>query len=1097
MSETTSTPAVDPVSLVREAEGVRALIERLGHGKRTTALNAAGSSASALTAAIARDLDAPVLLLCAHPDEADDLAAELAWLGERTLVLPALEAVPGESTPALDLFAERAVLAAEVGRLRGTRCVLVAPVHAVMQPMPGADDLAAIVKRIAAGDRLEPGALLDWLDRAGYRRSDAIEEPGDFAVRGGIVDIFSPSAAVRLDFFGNELEQLSEIDLDTMGSDRRLEFADLVSVRDDVLSAARASLLDLLDRSWTVVLRETGEITEQAKGYYERVYDAASGVLEPRALLKAIETGFAAVCELNSFGLGASSQAERIELGIEALAMFPQEIGAAIDRLGEIAREQRVALVCRNAGEARRAGELLEEQGVGGIDAVVGELSLGYSIPGRWTLVSYDELLHRSTTRRRTGRLRAGKATDAFLDFAPGDIVVHADHGIAKYVGLTLIERTTLPGQPDIKGREPEEYLVLEFAGRSRINVPAIQIDKVQRYIGGFRGKPQLSTVGGTRWQSQKDRVSESVRELAAELLRVRAARQAMPGTQFPNDTPWMAEFEAEFPYTETEDQLTAIEAVKRDMQTPRPMDRLLCGDVGFGKTEVAIRAAFKAVESGRQVAVLVPTTVLAEQHERTFGARFADYPFTVASLSRFKTPREIRDTLSDVAAGRIDIIIGTHRLLSNDVRFADLGLVVIDEEQRFGVEHKERLLTLRMTVDVLTMSATPIPRTLHMAMLGIRDISSLTTPPADRRAIVTEVVPYSEKRIAQSIQRELARGGQVFYVHNRVHNIQAVADKVRSLSPGARVIVGHGQMPGHELEEVMLAFIKGDAEILVSTTIIESGIDIPSANTMIIADAHRFGLAELHQLRGRVGRHARRAYCAMLLPESDALSEVAKKRLKAIEEFSMLGAGFKIAMRDLEIRGAGNLLGPEQSGHIAAVGYDMYCRLLERAVRELRSEPIGEPASSVAIELGVTGVIPRAYIPSDARRLEAYRRLASAEATEDLDRLEGDLKTAYGPLPRSVDRLLGLARLRTLATRFGIRAIARRDPDLVFRSREPEALARQLETGPGAVRIIGEPDKDGGRDVYLRPQAKALDGQSLLPILLRRLGTRSPTLSE
>ena len=1091
MSKAASTQAIDPVALVREAEGVRALIESIASSRRVTGQNAIGSAAAAIAVAALRDVERPMLLVCAHLDEADDLAAEIDWLGETPLVLPALEAVPGESTVAMDLFAERVILADELRRNADAPRLVIAPIHALMQPLPAADEISALVKRITPGDRLAPGALLDWLDRAGYRRTDTLEEPGDVAVRGGIGDVFSPTAAVRLDFFGDEIDQLSEIDLDTMGSDRKLDRVDLVSVREDQ-SAGTASLLDLLSNEWSVLLRETSEILGQAKGYYERVYDPASGVLEPRALMKRLEREFASVCELNHFGLGTSTADERIELGIEAVSMFPQEIGAAIDRLGELAGESRVLVLCRNAGEVRRAGELLAEHDIdaGSVELAVGELTTGYAITGdpRTIVVGYDELLHRSTTRRRTGRLRAGKATDAFLDFAPGDIVVHADHGIAKYVGLTLIERSALPGQREVKGRDPEEYLILEFAGRSRINVPAIQIDKVQRYIGGFRGKPQLSTVGGTRWQAQKDRVSESVRELAAELLRVRAARQAMPGTAYPRDTPWMGEFEAEFPYTETEDQLTAIEAVKRDMEAPRPMDRLLCGDVGFGKTEVAIRAAFKAVESGRQVAVLVPTTVLAEQHERTFDARFADYPFTVASLSRFKGTREIRETLADVAAGRVDIIIGTHRLLSNDVRFADLGLVVIDEEQRFGVEHKERLLTLRMTVDVLTMSATPIPRTLHMAMLGIRDISSLTTPPADRRAIVTEVVPYSERRIAQTIQRELAREGQVFYVHNRVHNIQTVADKVRGLAPGAKVIVGHGQMPGHELEEVMLAFIRGDADILVSTTIIESGIDIPTANTMIIADAQRFGLAELHQLRGRVGRHARRAYCSMMLPETDAISEVAKKRLKAIEEFSMLGAGFKIAMRDLEIRGAGNLLGPEQSGHIAAVGYDMYCRLLEQAVKELRSEPIKDPASNVAIELGITGVIPRPYIPSDARRLEAYRRLATAEAPGDVDRLEDDLKAAYGPVPRSLDRLLGLARVRTLAAGLGVRGIVRRDPDIVFRSRHPAELAERLQTGPGAVRVVGQPDKDGGQDVYLRPSGKALEAQSILPILLHRL---------
>jgi len=440
-----------------------------------------------------------------------------------------------------------------------------------------------------------------------------------------------------------------------------------------------------------------------------------------------------------------------------------------------------------------------------------------------------------------------------------------------------------------------EEYLLLEFAGRSRLYVPVWQAGKVQKYIGGFSSKPKLSPLGGKRWKTQKEQVKEAVRDLASEMLRVQAARESLPGTRYPADTAWQKEFEAEFPYDETEDQLRAIEEIKVDMTGHRPMDRLICGDVGYGKTEVAIRAAFKAVEFGKQVAILVPTTLLAEQHERTFRSRFADYPFTIRSLSRFKTKAEQARVLEQLGQGKVDIIIGTHRLLSKDVNFADLGVVIVDEEQRFGVEHKQALLSLRMTVEVLTLSATPIPRTLHMAMLGLRDISSLTTAPVDRRSVVTEVMPYNEQRIARAIKRELARDGQIYFVHNRVHNIKSVADDIRRLAPDARVLIGHGQMAAGELEEVMRAFINREADILVSTTIIESGIDIPTANTMFIADADRFGLADLHQMRGRVGRYKHRAYCYLLLPAERILTEIAKRRLHAIEEFSMLGSGFKI----------------------------------------------------------------------------------------------------------------------------------------------------------------------------------------------------------
>ncbi|MCI0676185.1 MAG: DEAD/DEAH box helicase, partial [Phycisphaerales bacterium] len=545
--------------------------------------------------------------------------------------------------------------------------------------------------------------------------------------------------------------------------------------------------------------------------------------------------------------------------------------------------------------------------------------------------------------------------------------------------------------------------------------------------------------------------------------------------------------FDAEFPYEETDDQLAAIVAVKRDMADPRPMDRLICGDVGFGKTEVAIRAAFKAAEFGKQVAILVPTTVLAEQHERTFGERFADYPFRIESISRFKTDAEQKQVLDALRKGQVDVVIGTHRLLSKDIKFADLGLVVIDEEQRFGVEHKNKLLEFRTTADVLTMSATPIPRTLHMALLGLRDISSLSTPPLDRRAIVTEVISANKKRIKQAIERELAREGQVFFVHNRVQSIDDVAAEVHRLVPEARVIVGHGQMPARQLESVMLKFMRRDADILVCTTIIESGIDIPTANTMFINDAHRFGLSELHQLRGRVGRYKHRAYCYLILPRDRVLSEVAMKRLNALENFSMLGAGFKIALRDLEIRGAGNLLGAEQSGHIAAVGYEMYCQLLEQAVGDLKNE---RPAIALesTIDLGITGSIPKGYIPSDARRMDAYRRISRANDLQTLHQIEHDLVSAYGDLPRAARIHIQLAEIQISAALLEIKSISRHDDDLIFRTRRPADLERHMLGAKGSLRIVGQPNTEGLTEAYYRPPKSYFEADTLLNVLRSRL---------
>jgi transcription-repair coupling factor (superfamily II helicase) len=694
---------------------------------------------------------------------------------------------------------------------------------------------------------------------------------------------------------------------------------------------------------------------------------------------------------------------------------------------------------------------------------------------------------------------------DTFLELQVGDYVVHSEHGIARYLGLKLLRPREVnpafsaklrrePDEAKAGDAEAEEFLTLEFEGAAKLHVPATKCALVQKYIGGFKGKPPLSTLGGNRWRNQKERVTESVKDLAAGLLRVRAARESLPGIRYPGDTPWQREFEDEFPYEETEDQIAALAEIKKDMQSQRPMDRLLCGDVGYGKTELAIRAAFKAVEYGKQAAVLVPTTVLAEQHERTFRSRFKDYPFRVESISRFKTDAEVRDVLSELAQGRVDVIIGTHRVLSKDVRFADLGLVVIDEEQRFGVEHKERLLSLRLTADILTLSATPIPRTLHMAMLGIRDISSLATAPADRRAVVTEVIPRNNIRLKQILDRELAREGQVYWVHNRVYDITSVADEVQKLAPGARVIIGHGQMPDGQLEDVMLKFMRREVDILVSTTIIESGIDNPTANTMIIDDADRFGLADLHQLRGRVGRYKHRAYCYLLLPEDRPLKDTARQRLKAIEQFSMLGAGFKIAMRDLEIRGAGNILGPEQSGHIAAVGYDMYCQLLERSVKEMKNETVATP-NETALEIGVTGVIPKGYIPSDQRRLEAYRRLSLAAGPDELRKVESDMTDAYGEPPAAVRRLLDLAEVRIGARLLGIRSMHLREKDLIMVTDQPHAVEARFKGAKGLATIL--PPQQGGNtglhQVYWRPiSPNAFEPNTLVIILRKRLAAQA-----
>ncbi len=1100
-----------------ESAPMRALAEALQAGSRCMASGAAGSSSVIVASCLARMTGRPVMLVMAHLDEAEHAIEELAYFGTDAIRLPALEVLPGESDAAADLLAERVAAVRHtlaIGAMDAP--VIVAPVHALMQAVPRFEQIKKLSRVVKPGERIKPEELIDWLASAGYTRRETIEDPGEFAVRGGILDVFPAGGTsvepVRLDFFGDELERLTEIDLETMGSDRRIDSVEFIAAAlDPNLADEGTSFLNVVPDRAIAALCETLEVTEQARGYFERVTDSR-GVFGPPAVLKLLHERFHGFCEVNQFSQAAASAEQIIELPIRSLPPLSRELSEAVGEFAGLADVSgRTTLVpCETPAEMQRLGELLAQyapkQKIKPLTKV-GYIHRGFTFEpdegASLAVIPYHELVHRFHTRRGARRLRAGRALDTFLEIDTGDYVVHSEHGIARFEGLRLMDpdrlgKSRVVGPPKKKRKDEEgelqEFLTLEFADGSQLHVPALKIDLVQKYIGGFNGKPPLSKLGGTRWKKQKEKVIESVRDLASELLRVRAARESLPGVRFPGDTPWQAEFEAEFPYQETDDQLAAMISIKKDQQSERPMDRLLCGDVGFGKTELAIRAAFKAVEAGKQVAVLVPTTVLAEQHERTFRDRFAGYPFRIESLSRLKTTKESNAMLAALRKGQIDVIIGTHRILSKDVRFADLGLVIVDEEQRFGVEHKEQLLRLRLAADVLTLSATPIPRTLHMSMLGIRDISSLATPPADRQSIVTEVIPFNRKRVQQALARELGRQGQIFWVHNRVHDIVSVADDVRALAPGARVIYGHGQMPATELERVMLKFIRHEADILVSTTIIESGIDISNANTMIIEDADRFGLSELHQLRGRVGRSKHRAYCYLLLPDKRNVTEIARKRLKALEQYTMLGAGFKIAMRDLEIRGAGNILGSEQSGHIAAVGYEMYCQLLEQQVRELRHEAPPPSASRASLEIGIWGHIPKPYIPSDSRRLEAYRRMALAPSLPELDKLRQDLTAAYGNPPPQVDRLLRLAQIRVACATLGVKGVVLRTPDIIFRAEDPGPIANALAPAKGTVTTLAPKTGQSLSEVYWRPPPKYLDPQSLPRVLLSRLRPEAQT---
>ncbi|MBN1554403.1 MAG: transcription-repair coupling factor [Phycisphaerae bacterium] len=1082
--------------LLRQAAGA------LRAGQELKLAGVWGASTALLAAALGRLKRAPVLLVVNHLDDADaaadDIEVFLKELGAVAQNFPAWEAqlatdhvseeVTGERLRLLNLLADPDAADEPVE-------FIVAPVMALLQPVPTPEALEAGRLHLTRGQAISPDDLLAWLADGGYEHVDQVDRQGEFAHRGGIVDIFPPGArtALRAEFFGDELESLRLFDLDSQRSVEEVQACDITAMtvgrsmdrliedRDETKTDAPATtnLFDYLPPNTLVCMAQPGDVRELAEQLYSRIRDDLADEASPVALRRvdeifsAMERFTRVTCHLFAGVRGENA----ISMGIRSLERLAINTAEALAELEELSAENDVWVYCESTAERERFDEMLQKHHPklrAKVKLAEGHVSGGFHWPAlKLVVVGHSEIYHRYAKVRRIRRVRAGRPIQSMLDLSEGDYVVHVGHGIAKFEGLRRMERDGAS----------EEYLRLLFADHAVLHVPVTRINLVQKYIGTKHKRPSLSKLGGKHWARAKERVGEAVKDLAGELLRLQAVRRASPGESYPIGTDLQRQLADEFPYTETEDQSAALMQIDSDMAQPRPMDRLVCGDVGYGKTELAIRAAMKVVEAGRQVAVLVPTTVLADQHYRTFTERFADFPVSVDVISRFRTAGQQAEILKRLQLGQIDVLIGTHRLLSKDVRFPNLGLVVIDEEQRFGVMHKEHMKQLRATLDVLTLTATPIPRTLHMALLGLRDISSLQTPPMDRRAIHTEVCDDDDELIRTAISRELNRNGQVFFVHNRVQDIESVARRVQSLSGDARVEIGHGQMPERGLERVMMRFNRGEIDVLVCTTIIESGLDIPTANTMLIHEADRFGLAELHQLRGRVGRYKHRAYCYLLLPSRRTVSPVAAKRLKAIEDFSDLGAGFQIAMRDLEIRGAGNILGPQQSGHIALVGYELYCELLEQAVRQLKGEA-PPPRASVHIELGLDAYIPRSYISSERQRMEIYRRLVLASEPADLAQLRADLHDAYGPLPSEVEQLLDAAELRVRAAAVGVQSMVRMTPDIIFRVRDfqdHQSLRRVFEGVAGSVRVVDQ------HTLHWRPPKNYLEMPTLLTVLLKR----------
>jgi len=1026
---------------------------RAGHGGT---VGGTWGSASALTvAAIARALAQP---LVEHPGPPAPLlvvlplAAEAdAFVDDLTLFSPTAAAL----LPALESFGEDDADPAEPERLAVVKrlaadaaarpAIVVTSIQALLAPLPDPRDIAAGTRRLAVDGRINPEELADWLTARGWQLTDAIDTPGTFARRGGIIDLFAADweRPVRMELYGDEIESLRTFDTVSQRSVATLEAIDLTALAATAGSGRRAHLAELLPVGSIVALVEPGELAEEAKRMHDRLDNA--GLFEPEDVFSRLHR-FASV---TLSAIAPSSLEATAALAVESVERFTGALDRVKEELETVGKDQDVWVIAPSDAEEKRLRELLADSAPARtkrLHFARGHLSGGFRlVPEKLVLVSSAELFRREDApAARPAKQRLSRAIDTFLDLHEGDYVVHVAHGIGRYKGLKLLEQ---------HGRT-EEFLEVEFAESTRIYVPASCIELVQKYVGGTKLAPKLAKIGGTLWERQKQAVQKAVADMAADMIRLQATRESRPGIAFPPDTTWQREFEESFPFDETPDQLTAIEAIRDDMQKPRPMDRLLCGDVGFGKTELAMRAAFKAVEAGAQVAVLVPTTVLCEQHRRTFTARFKEFPFVIRSLSRLASTAEERDTLEGLARKTVDIVIGTHRLAQSDIHFANLGLVVVDEEQRFGVDVKERLKALRSSVDVLTMTATPIPRTLHMSMLGIRDISSLTTPPVNRIPVETKVARWDQSLIKNAIERELARDGQVFFVHNRIHDIRKVAQKIQAIVPEATIGIAHGRLSETELEEVMLSFVAGTTDILLATTIIESGLDIPRANTIFIDEADNYGLADLHQLRGRVGRSHHRAWCYLLVDETARLTSTAAKRLRAIQEFSSMGAGFSLAMRDLEIRGAGNLLGTQQSGHIATVGYELYCRLLEQAVRGMKKMPPAEPPS-VNVDLPGEAWLPRDYIPDFRAKIDVYRRLSRATAESQVDDLARELADRFGPLPDEARRLLDFTKLKALATAHGIDSITRHPGMIMLGHHDRAAIEKLRQAAAKKGRVV------------------------------------------
>ena len=1102
-----------------------------------------GAQRGALAAMIAQSQGKNLLFIAENAQKIQEIIDDLSfWLpGYQMFSFPALDILPFEVLAQSKETRWQRLIALQGLLFADKPTAVVTTVEALRKTMQDPDQIKQSFRIFKTGERIHIKAFLGWLIRHGYERVERVEEKGQFAVRGGILDVFCPTAEwpFRLEFFDDEIDSIRSFSQETQRSLNKMDHVWLAPAsecifnddqRRKILQALRqeaarpeakkkgepakaaevgqraAQLMELMEEGsffpgHEQLLPYTGEtsflLTDYFEGQVITVMEEPSRQRESSQLwekeyeetcLALLDKGRICPGQMQNYllldplvmKLGARGllylallpkrpawfgQAGMLSVTAKTVSLFLQKVQLLADELKEWRRLQySVLMVVSSEERARRLQENLRDMGVEvayeagsykpepkKISIILGKLSGGFDFPGmRLAVVTEHELFFQPKKKTRRKMFQEGKRQLLLEDLKPGDFVVHVNYGVGRYEGIE-----------NIKVQDAQrDYLVINYQGADRLYVPTDQAGYLQKYSGLEGAKPKLSKLGGSEWSRIKAKAQKTVSDMADELLQLYAAREALPGFIFPDDTPWQKEFEEAFPYEETEDQLRSIEEVKRDMEKKRPMDRLLCGDVGYGKTEVAMRAAFKAASAGKQVAVLVPTTVLAQQHYSTFRERFEGFAMEVGVLNRFRTAKEQKETLERLAQGRMDIIIGTHRLLSKDVVFKNLGLLVVDEEQRFGVVHKERIKQIKQAVDVLTLTATPIPRTLHMAMTGIRDLSVIETPPEERYPVQTYVVEHSLPLIREAIRRELGRGGQVYYLHNRIEDIDRVREMIGQLVPEAVIGVAHGRMTELSLERTMFDFMEGEIDVLVCTTIIESGLDIANANTVIIDQADRLGLAQLYQIRGRVGRTNRVAYAYLTYAKEKTLTEISEKRLAAIREFTDLGAGYKIAMRDLEIRGAGNLLGAEQHGQIAAVGFDLYCRMLEEEVQKkrrqqavLQGQPIEETEAGqpvVAIDLQVKAYIPAEYMEDEGTKIDFYQRINSARDKEDMDALREELVDRFGDLPDPLENLLRIGAIKAMAKAAKVNGVTQEPKQIKISMAENHGL-----TGPELMDLV------------------------------------------